>query len=208
MQIIDISMRIRSDMLTYPGDRKAQMRKARALTRGDPYNLTELDLSAHTGTHVDAPNHFLHEGVDISTISLERFVGVSRVLDLRGVKFVEEKDLRAQRIGEGERILLKTDNSVLLKEDRFYENHVYITHDGARYLKERGILLLGFDYISIEEHHAGEPLAHLELLMAGIPVLEGLDLSGVEEGEYFLVALPLSLGGAEASPVRAVLLIW
>ncbi len=207
MKIVDISMAIRPGMLIYPGDREIRIARIMSLDRGDPYNLTELDLSAHSGTHLDAPCHFLQGGEEIDEIALEHFVGTCRVLDLRGTRSIGEDELKGRGIKKGERLLLKTDNSSYLEEAQFNEDHVYLHHSGARYLKESGIMLLGFDYVSIENYHAEKPLAHLELLAAGIPVLEGVDLTLVEEGSYFLIALPLRLEGAEASPVRAILIV-
>jgi arylformamidase len=200
VQLIDISRPIRPGMVVWEGDPRVSFQQVASLEAGDLANITALELGAHTGTHVDAPLHFLPDGAGAEQLPLEALIGPAVVLDLQHI----EGDVRAADLDfpDGvERLLLKTPNSRLWDRDEFVADHVTIAPDAARLLVERGVRLVGIDYLSV-----GLPETHRILLGAGIVALEGLDLRAVEAGDYQLVALPLRLVGVDGAPARVVLI--
>ncbi len=206
LRIHDISLPVHPGMAVYPGDAEVEVDKLYSLGKGDPYNLTVIRMGAHAGTHLDAPNHFLEGGAEVDAVPLERLLGPARVIDWRGPGDIDAPGLAGLGIRPGERVLFKTANSGLYGLGGFSEEYVCLAPDGAAFLCRAGVALVGIDYLSIEGYGAARADAHLALLTEGIAVLEGLDLGRVTAGEYWLVALPLKLLGAEGAPVRAVLL--
>jgi arylformamidase len=199
VEIFDVSVPIRPGMVTYPGDPKVSIERAKAIADGDPANVSRLDFGVHTGTHVDAPVHFIEGGGGVETIPVDVLYGPARVLDLTGVDGdVGAADLEAFDLGE--RVLLKTTNSELWALGEFVEDYVSLAADGARLLVERGVRLVGLDYLSI-----GDEDAHRALLEARLVPLEGLDLRRVEPGEYTLVCAPLLIDGSDGGPARVLL---
>lgn len=179
-------------MITYPGDPEVRLERVSSIADGDVANLSRLDLGVHSGTHVDAPLHFLDGGAAVETLPLDVLVGPCVVVD--GL------DPAAVPAG-AERVLFKTPNSHLWERDEFSEDFVKLDGDAARALVERGVRLVGIDYLSI-----GDEEAHRILLRAGVVAVEGLDLREAEPGEYRLVCAPLKLKGAEGAPARVLLL--
>ncbi len=166
-------------------------------------NESTLTTNLHTGTHVDAPYHMLTDGRTIDQTDLDLYFGEARVLDLTGVEeMIRRSDLEPFAIQPGERIILHTRNS---HRNDFDEHFVYIEEDAAAYLRDIGIKTVGIDAMSIERGKKEHP-THSIILGAGIGVIEDLRLADVPEGRYELMALPLRLQGAEASPVRAILI--
>lgn len=199
---IDVSVTIRPGMPIYAGDPGFAIELAKSIDRGDPANVSRLDLGAHTGTHVDAPRHFLPDGVGASELPLESFIGQCAVVDAHAVG----GKIDGAAVGSLalppriERVLFKTSNSALWERDSFTPDFVSLNADGASALIERDIRLVGIDYLSI-----GDPEAHQLLLGSGIGVIEGLDLRRVDAGSYFLACLPLKIEGSDGAPARAVL---
>jgi arylformamidase len=175
-----------------------------AIEEGDTVNVSELDMGAHTGTHVDAPDHFLADGAGAETLSLDALIGPAEVVDAAvaavALDLVTLRDLELPPRGT-KRILFKTRNSQLWSRDDFTHDFVRLDGEAAAYLVERGVRLLGIDYLSI-----GDAEAHRTLLSAGVVCVEGLDLRGIEPGSYELVCLPLKLVGSDGAPARAVLI--
>ncbi len=202
----DISVKDEPSMHFYPGDPVLEMRRVRTLAAGDPVNLTHLALGAHTGTHVDAPAHFLEDAPTLEQIPLDRFVGPATVLDLRGRRVIDAEVLRSQDLSARGIVLFKTDNSELWAKPRFDEGFTYLTPDGAELLVERGVTTVGIDYLSIEQFGSTSFAAHKILLGRGVPIIEGLDLRAVSAGAYTLVCLPLNLQGVDGAPARAILM--
>ena len=207
MKLIDISMPIGEAMTVWPGDPAPRLERVRSIGRGDACNLTRILLGAHTGTHVDAPHHFIDEGERIEGIPLDSLIGPCRVVATAPGPLVERDDLERQGIGERERILLKTDNSSRRHAlgGEFRRDFTALSSGAAAYLAERETLLLGIDCLSVEPFDSPGNPVHRILLGKKIVLLEGLDLSRVEPGPWELLCLPLSIPGIEGAPARAVL---
>lgn len=207
MKLVDISVPIRDAMTVYRGNPPVRIRPAMTLQR-DGVNLSQLCLGSHTGTHVDAPSHFVKGGKGIDRLDLDRFIGPAWVADLRRViGGINADDLRKARIPRGSRrILLRTSNSRWWHPARaFRTDFVYLAPDGADWLVERNVQLVGIDYLSIEGYNVPGAPTHKRLLGAGIPIVEGLDLFNVRPGRWQMAAVPLRIVNADAGLARAVL---
>jgi len=203
MEILDVSIPIRTRMPIWPGNAGVAMRRVQAIADGAVANVSAVDLGAHTGTHVDAPNHFLEGEPGVDTVALEPLIGDAVVVDATAVqKTVDAAAVAALGVPAGtDRVLLKTRNSQLWERDEFSDDMVALDESGARALLDLGVRLIGIDYLSI-----GDPGAHRALLGARTAVVEGLDLRAVAPGPYRLICLPLKLVGSDGGPARAVLL--
>ncbi len=207
MRIIDISLPLREGMTVYPGDGPVRLEQLKSFSKGDPYMLTYLHLGAHAGTHIDAPLHFIQEGGGVESIPLKHLMGPCRVAGISSEVIEVGPDCLREALDDPcRRLILRTRNSSLYKLGRFQERYAHITEEGATWLASKGVRLLGMDYYSIERYGTEEAGAHLALLRAGVCLLEGLDLSGVDDGEYLLIALPLRLERVEGAPARALLM--
>lgn len=204
-QFIDVSMSIENGMITWPSDGPVKITRVRSMEDGQRVNLSRIDMSVHTGTHVDAPVHFLRGGEGIDKAPLDLLTGPAEVIHMAGVRQIGRRHLESAGIGKGtRRLLIKTDNSLLLEKDGFDKGYSYITPDGAKYLIERGIGLIGVDYLSVAEYGKGDEV-HRALLGAGTVIIEGLDLRGVEPGTYLMTALPLRIRNCDGAPARVIL---
>ena len=201
--LIDISRTLGMDDVPYPGDPRTVVTSLSSLDAAAPFELSTLAMTVHAGTHIDAPSHFIEGGQTIAALPLERFYLTAHVVDVGDVKDIEAKHLQPCPAGSGEALLLKTRNAYLPR-DQYEGDHVRLTMEGAQFLVNRGISLVGIDYISIESGDIDYPV-HRELLGSGILILEDIDLRPVEEGRYTLICFPLLIADAEASPCRAVL---
>ena len=201
MELIDVTVPIRRAMVVWQDDRGPTVERTMAIADGDPVNLTEIGLSVHTGTHVDAPLHFIDGAPAIESLPLDALVGPALVLatDVRGHIDAEEIERLGLPAGT-ERVLFKTRSGSLWERDSFERDHVCLDGSGARALVERGVRLAGIDYLSI-----GDVEAHNVLLGARVIPLEGLDLRRVEPGPYRLICLPLLIPGSDGAPARALL---
>jgi arylformamidase len=197
-EIIDISVAVRPGMVTYPGDPTVSLERVVSIADGGVCNLSRLDFGVHSGTHVDAPLHFIDGAPAAESLPLEVLIGEARVLDLTGAESLDAAAF--ERLELGERVLLKTRNSELWALDSFSDDHVGLTRSGAEALVARGVRLVGIDYLTI-----GDEDAHHALLGAGVVALESLDLRGVEPGEYELICAPLKLVGSDGAPARVLL---
>ncbi|MGD8564690.1 MAG: cyclase family protein, partial [Desulfarculaceae bacterium] len=159
----------------------------------------------HLGTHVDPPSHYLEGGYAVDEIPLENLVGPGLVLDLRGRPVIDRQALEQAPLEDHRRVLFKTDNGPRLFETAFFQDYVHLTEDGAEYLVEKGVLLVGNDYCSIERYkNPGAPV-HRTLLGAGTTVLECVNLVDVPAGPYEIFCLPLRIRWADGAPARVVL---
>ena len=207
MKLIDVSVPLRDAMTVYRGNPPVRIRPAMTLQR-DGVNLSELCLGSHTGTHIDAPSHFVRGGVGVDRLNLDRFIGPAWVADLGRVRGgINADDLTRARIPRGSRrVLLRTGNSRWWHPARpFRTNFVYLAADGAAWMVDRGVELVGIDYLSIEGYGVQGAPTHKRLLGAGIPILEGLDLFKVRPGRWQIAALPLRIKDGDAGLTRAVL---
>jgi arylformamidase len=199
--IHDISVRIRTDMPIYEGNPGVELERASSIAEGDPANVSKLTLGVHTGTHVDAPLHFIDGAPGVEGIPLDALVGPAVVVDATGVERLGEAELEGLGVPPGaERVLLKTRNSELWNRGDFTRDFLRLDGSGARFVVGHGIRTIGIDYLSI-----GDREAHRELLGAGVVPVEGLDLRKIEPGEYTFVCLPLDVVGSDGAPARAIL---
>jgi len=199
MKIIDVTRPLTNGMLVFPGDLLPSFRQE---DRGD-YLISDLRMSTHTGTHIDAPAHYLKSGDTIDTIPLDDLIGRCRVLDVRGAGSTITPDHLRGRITGATRLLLRTSFS---STDRFTEDYPSLSPDAAQMITRSGIRCIGIDSPSIESFHC-DGAVHRELLGHDCIIIELLDLSCVTEGDYDMIALPLRLKGLDGSPARVVLSI-
>jgi arylformamidase len=208
MKIYDISVPISGDMPVWPGDTAVNFKLTSEIDAGDNANVSHISLSAHTGTHVDAPFHFLPEGVTLDAISLNIMIGPAYVLDLPDIDLITADVLKnAEFPQQIRRLIFKTRNSEIWArgEKEFQTDFVAVSPDGAQYLVERGIKMVGIDYLSIAPFQQSRP-THEILLKSGVFVLEGVNLSAVAPGQYTLYCLPLNLQGVDGAPARVILI--
>ncbi len=205
MALIDISLPIREGMIVYEGDPGISVSSALSLDRGDPANVSTLRLGSHTGTHVDAPLHFIPGGASVDTLALDVLIGRALVAEVKTDRMIERAHLEALPLAGHTRVLLKTRNSALWDRGSFAREYVALAEDAARMLIERGVKLVGVDYLSIEAFGATGHPVHRTLLGAGLVIVEGLDFRRVSPGVYELYCLPLRIAGGDGSPCRAIL---
>lgn len=203
-KLIDVSVPIRPGMVTWPGDPPFSTERLEDFEKGDEDMLSIFCMGAHTGTHVDAPLHFIRGGASIDEALPDIFLGPARVIDIKDSESIKPEELEKEDIQAGERVLFKTRNSSLWKDPRFHEDFVCISLEGAEFLAKKGVLLVGIDYLSVGAYRNGAAV-HQKLLGKGIWLIEGLDLSAAGAGNYELICLPLKLEGAEAAPARVFL---
>jgi arylformamidase len=207
----DLTPAISDALPVWPGDPRPSQRWLSQVRAGDAADLSEWRLGSHTGAHVDAPSHFVLGAPDLEGLSMSVLVGLCMVVDLTSAAADIDGQALDRALGPGPvvRVLLKTRNSLRNWErEPFRADYAGLTPGGARRLVDRGVRLVGADYLSIESFasvEAGAPVHHL-LLKAGVVILEGLVLAEVPAAEYMLIALPLRLAGSEAAPARVVLL--
>lgn len=205
-RIYDISTPIGNGGAVYPGNPEIHIELQQAVARGAGANVSSLSFGSHTGTHVDAAKHFFDDRQPVDEIPLERLIGPAVLIAFPSdLMAVTAADLAKHDIGAHTRVLLRTRNSSFLGSRDFVENYTYLAPDGAQYLVDRGVELVGIDYFSIEQFHSGHHRTHLILLDKAVVIVEGLDLSVAPPGDYQLICLPLRLTGLDGAPARAVL---
>ena len=205
MKLIDVTVPIDSGMPVYPGNTPFSLEPIKRVARGDSSNVSTLHLSAHAGTHVDAPRHFFDSGPGAEGLPLEMLLGRARVIELTTRKGILAEDLAGLDLSEDLRLLIKTVNSRLWGSPEFHTDYVGVTEGAAKYLVEHGVKVLGVDYLSVEEFRKPGAPAHHVLLGAGTIIIEGLNLRDVEPGVYDMICLPLRLVCADGAPARVVL---
>jgi arylformamidase len=207
MRIIDVTVPLRRGMATYAGTEPGpELEFHSRISDGDSANVSALSLGSHTGTHVDAPDHFLDNGVTMEQLPLGHLVGPALVAEFSGEGHITAPDLDAMNIPSGtSRLLVKTLNAGLWDDDNFHDDFTGFAEDAGEWLAERGMVLVGIDYMSIERFRSPTHAVHLALLGRRAVILEGLDLRAVTPGEYFLVCAPLPVVGADGAPARVFL---
>jgi arylformamidase len=202
---IDVSVSLRTGMVSWPGDPPARISHAKDMERGDPCTVSLLEMGAHTGTHMDAPAHFVRGGIGIDGMPVDAAIGAARVVPIRDRELIKRDELVGHRIRRGERALFKTRNSDHCWDtDSFFEDFVYLSATAAQYLVERQVGLVGVDYLSVGGFRADGVETHQILLKAGIWIIEGLNLKRVRPGRVQLVCLPLKIAGGDGAPARAL----
>ncbi|HEY7269946.1 MAG TPA: cyclase family protein [Dehalococcoidia bacterium] len=203
---IDITRVLRSGMATWPGEPGPELAPLKSMAAGDPADVSRLSLGVHTGTHVDAPRHFIAGESGVEALALSALIGPATVVDIEHPGAIRISELEGRGLENKHRLLFRTRNSLEWSDEEFKEDFVYLEPDAAAWLAQYGALLVGVDYLSVEGFTAEEALTHRTLLGEGVVVLEGLDLREVPPGDYYLVALPLRLLGSDGAPARAILL--
>jgi arylformamidase len=201
---LDATVALHGGMVVYEGDPPVELEPALSIERGDPANVSRLALGSHTGTHVDAPRHFVRGGAGVDALSPEVLIGPARVLQCPPGP-VGTETLAAAGLGRGERLVLRTGNSDLWARECFVRDYQALTPAAARLLVDAGVALVGIDYLSIEPFGAAGYPVHRCLLEAGVVILEGLDLTSVRPGRYELCCLPLRIRDGDGAPARALL---
>lgn len=204
-RIWDVTMTVHTGMLLFPGDPPVEMDPAKSIDAGDSSNVSLLRLGSHTGTHIDAPRHFVPGAPGVDGISPEILVGPARLVRVPEAGVIDRRLLEGLQLSGVSRLLLSTRNSPLLQQTEFDTDYISVSEDGARYLVEVGMKLVGIDYLSIEAYHQEGHPTHRILLEAGVVIVEGLDLGRVPPGDYDLMCLPIKLKDADGAPARVLL---
>ena len=207
MKIIDISVPLKTRMSTWPGSAGFKLVWSKTIQGGHNSNNSSILSDSHIGTHIDAPLHFIENGMPVDNISLETLVGPCTVIYLQNIDKICADDLdKAGVLPDTKRLLLRTDNSKLWdgKHQNFNKDYIALDPDAAQWVVDKNIKTIGIDYLSIGRYINGVS-THKILLSAGIIVIEGLNLASVKPGDYELICLPLKVEGAEGAPARAIL---
>jgi len=207
MRTYDITLTITPQLIVWPGDSPVVIKRTSSIALGDNSNVSQVTMSCHTGTHVDAPHHFLNNGKTVDNLSLDLLIGRAYVLYLPDINMITASILMDAEIPpRTRRLLFKTRNSDYWANGNkeFQTDFVGLSVDAAELLVDRNVKLVGIDYLSIAPYKMSTPV-HTILLNAGMVVIEGLDLSQVSQGRYTLHCLPLKLGGTDGAPTRAIL---
>jgi arylformamidase len=208
-RIWDVSVPVRHGGLVYPGNPPISITAVQSIAQGDTANVSRIDLGSHTGTHVDAPLHFMDGGAGVDELPLDVLVGPARLVAFGDeVMSVGEAELRRYDLRGVTRLLLRTRNSAWLASGsaEFHPDFTHVAPDGAEYLVSIGIRLVGVDYLSVEQFRSPHHRTHKTLLSNGVVIVEGLVLSEPPPGDYELYCLPMLLAGIDGAPARAVLM--
>ena len=209
MKIFDVTVPIKNSMPVWPGDPEVNNKLIISIDSGEEANVTSIHMSAHTGTHIDAPRHFINSGEPIESLDLNTLLGEVEVIEIDpSAKHIDAMTLKSlDKHIWPKRVLFKTNNSFLklLEKNYFVQNFVALLPDAAEYLIKKGVKLVGIDYLSIAPFENGSE-THIELLKMNLIVIEGLNLADVESGFYELIALPILLVGADGAPARVLLI--
>lgn len=206
MTWIDISVPLHNTMVHWPGDPPFNREPVKEIEQGSTANLSNLSMGSHSGTHVDAPKHFIQDGQTIDNMPLDIMTGIARVIEITDRHSIKLEEIARHKIRTGERILFKTYNSIYAwKTNAFFEEFVHISNEVADYLAEKKVKMVGVDYLSVGGYKGNGSYVHHKLLGNGIWLIETLDLSKVKAGKYYLICLPLRIEGGDGAPARAIL---
>jgi arylformamidase len=205
MTWIDISVAVRDGMVHWPDNPPIVIEKTMDMARGAAANVSRIAMGVHTGTHMDAPNHFTPGAASIDQLPFEAGVGPARVIEIHDPRRIDVAELEPHAIAAGERILFKTANSPRAwRSPAFVEDAVYISVEASRWLAAKKVRTIGIDYLSVGGFAADNGVqVHAPLLAAGVAIIEGLDLTGVPPGPCDLVCLPIKVAGGDGAPARA-----
>ena len=204
---IDVSMDVEDGMLHWPSDPEVEIDDYSDIKKGAASNNSKITCGVHTGTHMDAPRHFIDDGVGVDKFNLNTLIGRCRVIDVPvDISPISKEFLEPINIKNGDRILFKTKNSEWINKGarNFHTDYVCVNPEAAKYMVEKGVILVGIDYLSVEGYHVGHD-THRTLLGAGVIVIEGLNLFNVSAGDYKLIALPVKIKDSNGAPARVIL---
>jgi arylformamidase len=205
MKLIDVTVPFDASLPTYPGNTPFTIEAVKRIARGDTSNVSTLHMSAHSGTHVDAPRHYFDDAPGVDALPLELMLGRARVVEIDSRSGIGAAELADLDLSDDIRILFKTSNSRLWASPAFNQSYVGVTASGAAHLIAHGIKVVGVDYLSVEEFKTPGAPAHHVLLGGGAIIIEGLNLREVEPGVYDMLCLPLRVVGADGAPARVLL---
>jgi arylformamidase len=204
-RLIDVSVPLVPGLATYPGNPEFEIAPVKRIAKGDSSNNSRLVMGTHTGTHVDAPKHFFDDRPGVESLPLDLLIGRARVIDMPYRGGITEKHLADAGLRDDLRVLLRTPNSTLWNSRQgFYPEYTHLTEGGAKFLVDQGVKVVGVDYLSVEQFHKPGAPAHHVLLGSGTVIIEGLNLSDAEPGQYEMYCLPLRVD-ADGAPARVVL---
>jgi arylformamidase len=205
MKYYDISLNLSVDTVRWITSIPFELHERRRTSRGDPSNSSAVTMSLHSGTHMDAPFHFVPDGATIDNLPLDLFIGPALVHAVEAERYIKTEHVEAIELDGITRVLFKTRNSELLKRGSYDPDFVAFSVEAAEALSGRGVKLVGLDYLSVA--HAGDEQTsvHRAFLNRGVALLEGIDLSAISPGRYELICFPLRIRGADGAPCRAVL---
>jgi len=207
MRIHDLSVGISPSLPVWPGNPGIEIVRVQDMDKGDHANVSRLSLGAHTGTHVDAPVHFINGAAGVDTLALDVLVGPALLIHLPNVSLVTAADLEAAHIPAGtQRLLIKTHNSTYWAngDTSFHTEFAGVAEDAAHWLVAHQVALVGVDYLSVAPWKQGTP-THRALLEAGVVIVEGLNLSAIEPGVHAFTCLPLKIVGSDGAPASAII---
>jgi arylformamidase len=204
-KLLDVSVPLTAGTPTYPGNPEFELHPVKRIAEGASSNVSRLSLGTHTGTHVDAPRHFFDDGAAVDALPLNLLLGRARVVDIPRRGGIAADDLTQVGLREDIRVLFRTPNSALWNGEGFHADYTYLTADGAQYLVDQGVKVVGVDYLSVEQFKKPGAPAHRALLSAGVVIIEGLNLGEAEPGMYEMYCLPLRVAGGDGAPARVIL---
>ena len=206
MKLIDVSVPLDARLPTYPHNTPFSLEPIKRIARGDSSNVSTLHLSAHAGTHVDAPRHFFDDAPGTEALPLDLLIGRTRVIEVASRTGIAAEDLAPIDLSDDVRVLIKTHNSTFWGSPVFHEDYAGVTASGANYLVEHGVKVVGVDYLSVEQFRSPHHETHKTLLSNAVVIVEGMVLSEPPPGDYELYCLPMLMAGLDGAPARAVLM--
>lgn len=205
-KFIDVTVPLKNGMVHWPSDPAVKIKAVKSLAKGHDCNVSLIHVATHSGTHMDAPFHFIAKGKTLDLMPFDITVGPCRVIKICDQESIKVDELKQHNIKPQERILFKTVNSSRCwKSNKFFSDFVYISNEAARYLGKLKVRLVGVDYLSVGGYKKGGRETHLALLKAGIWIIEGLNLAKINPGKYELICLPLKIAKSDGAPARVIL---
>jgi len=206
MAVYDVTVTLRPGMPVYPGEPGPEVEYFKRIGQNSSANVSKVSMGSHCGTHIDAPHHFIDGRATVDALSVEALLGPVHVMEHAGERHITAADLEALGLpADVRRLLAKTVNGRFWEDDEFHTDFIGFAPDAARWLVDRGFVLVGIDYLSIEQFRSEKHEVHLELLEAAVVIVEGLDLRQVPPGRYKMACAPLKVAGAEGAPARVFL---
>lgn len=202
---IDISLTLSENTPVFLNDAPFITKEILQIKKGNVANVSFIEMGSHSGTHIDAPRHFIDNGDSIDTISINKLIGSAKVYEIKNKRFITREDLNNLDICVGDIILFKTDNGDKLLYKEFFKDFVYLDNSAADFLVEKNIKAVGIDYLSIEYYYSNDYYVHKKLLSNDILIIEGLLLNNVPQGVYKIYAFPLKISKCDGSPARVIL---